>query len=229
MINFNSMRTLLCWQDAIGSGRRKSDWFPCVRRDQREQFVRGISTHARAALYIFEFGWSGRRMQNRDRRIARDAAHHVNFRVGSARIPFLKFPQIAPAALIHNVKQIARAFAIFLAERRMREKRGRMPVRFFSAHRTRRQFAHQPRYRFIAAGTKSVRRLFRRVTNGSLDGIEKTHSPFPSPIFFLVRTVAPISPRASRTAISSPAETCSAERNTRPFASYAIAYPRSSN
>ena len=43
-------------------------------------------------------------MQNGDRRIAGDTAHNVNFRICSARVPFLKFPQIAPTPLIYNVK-----------------------------------------------------------------------------------------------------------------------------
>ena len=101
----------------------------------------------------------------------------------------------------------------------MRKQSRPVPFRFFPAHRTRHQFAHQSRYCLVSAGTKLAHRHRRGVADGALDGIEKTHWPLLSPIVFFVRTVAPISPRASRTEISSPSVTCSAERNTRPAAS----------
>ena len=43
-------------------------------------------------------------MQNRHGRIALNAAHNVDFRIRSARIPFLKFLQVLPAAPIHHLK-----------------------------------------------------------------------------------------------------------------------------
>src|SRR6185437_6736534 len=174
-------------------------------------------------------------MQNRHRRIALNAAHNVDFRICSARIPFLKFLQVLPPAPIQHLKKFLCALAILLAQHCVRKQRNRVPTEFLPAHGTYPQFAHQSLYCVIATGTKSTRRLFNRMADRALHRVEKTHCSFSSrtslwsPTFLFVRTVASICPRASRTAISSPSTTCSTDRKTRPFASYAIAYPRSSN